>query len=266
MLTSDWVVGFTDGEGSFRIKIQTAKSDKARFMPFYVSLRFSISQAEKSMVEQIQSFFGLGKVRENLTHRGNYEFEVSRLKEIIMIRGFFRTHPLQTTKQQLRYQQWSKALDIILANQHLTEKGLLRIAKLREGMITAKSKSRLGKLTYRYDMMVKTITSFFSFDDKRNWTTEDIEFLKRNFPSKQTLEIASILNHSYQSVIQMARLLQLKKNTRLFAKNLWRPEEIIFLTENYSKLSKREIADNLKRPISSVYFKGKELGMAKALV
>lgn len=57
--------------------------------------------------------------------------------------------------------------------------------------------------------------------DKKRWTEEDIEFLKANFDTLSTKELADRLGTSESSVNNKLRRLKLKRNIR------WTPEMII---------------------------------------
>lgn len=263
-LNSNWVVGFVDGEGSFQATLLKSKG-LDHFLPYSVCLKFAVSQAgDRTLLTDIQQFFGSGKVRENLTHKGNFELRVTRPRDLKPIRDFFQKHPLKTMKQRYRFRLWSQILDMVLMDTHFTEDGLLKIAKLREKMNLIPF-VRLGRLKYRYEDIKNDIKSFFKSLREDVWTEEETDFLKRNYVSMRALEIARKLKRSYHSVVYMARELNLQKRTCLFSKNLWREEEIQFLKENYFKLTKQAISQKLGRTKPSVYSKARKVGIQRLL-
>jgi len=57
--------------------------------------------------------------------------------------------------------------------------------------------------------------------DKRTWTSEDMEFLKANFGTMSTKELAEKLGITESSVNNKLRRLKLKRNVR------WTPDKIL---------------------------------------
>lgn len=83
MLTSEYVVGLIDGEGSFNVRVnRTLRRAK-------VELRFSVKlrHQDKRVLYALKSFFGCGNVYIQRDKRKNhslcYRFEVQNRKEII---------------------------------------------------------------------------------------------------------------------------------------------------------------------------------------
>jgi len=97
-----WIVGFTDGEGTFsvsKIKNPTTKSGYQYFPEFV------ISQGEKSLnaLKQIRKYFKCGNIyvnRRNDDHRENlYRYCVRSRKDLNeKIIPFFQKHKLKTAK------------------------------------------------------------------------------------------------------------------------------------------------------------------------
>lgn len=73
----------------------------------------------------------------------------------------------------------------------------------------------------------------------RKWTDEEIEYLKENYSSKSSKEIAAYLGRTSHAVQNMAR----QHNLR--ATRYWSDEKKKFLTENYGKYSNKELAEML---------------------
>ena len=83
MLRADYVLGLVDGEGSFNVRINTHKR-RAKIEPkFSLKLRYQ----DRRVLEQLQTFFGCGKVYIQRDSRVNhslcYRFEVQRMKDIL---------------------------------------------------------------------------------------------------------------------------------------------------------------------------------------
>ena len=99
MLNKNYVIGLVDGEGSFNVRVNH-KNRNHKNRRAQVELRFSLKlrNQDKEMLEELQKFFGCGKVyiqrdkREN--HSLCYRFEVQNKKEIIeKIIPFFEANP-----------------------------------------------------------------------------------------------------------------------------------------------------------------------------
>ena len=94
MLTSDYIVGLVDGEGSFSVRIPNAKRRAKVELTFSLKLRHQ----DKAILEELKQFFGCGNIyiqrdkREN--HSLCYRFEVHNKKEVIdKIIPFFEKNP-----------------------------------------------------------------------------------------------------------------------------------------------------------------------------
>ena len=93
-MEKEYVLGLVDGEGSFNVRVNRQRR-RAR-----VELRFSLKlrHQDKEMLDELQRFFGCGKVYIQNDRRANhslcYRFEVQNKKEIIeKIIPFFEQNP-----------------------------------------------------------------------------------------------------------------------------------------------------------------------------
>ncbi len=83
MLNKEYVLGLVDGEGSFNVRVNRQRR-RAR-----IELKFSLKlrHQDKEMLNELQKFFGCGKVYIQRDKRANhslcYRFEVQNKKEII---------------------------------------------------------------------------------------------------------------------------------------------------------------------------------------
>ena len=83
MLEKEYVLGLVDGEGCFNVRVNRQRR-RAR-----VELKFSLKlrHQDKEMLDELQRFFGCGKVYIQNDKRANhslcYRFEVQNKKEII---------------------------------------------------------------------------------------------------------------------------------------------------------------------------------------
>ena len=129
-LDSSWIVGFTDGEGCFYISIN--KIHKMS-LGWQVLPEFRIVQHEKdeSVLYQIKNYFGFGNVKINRKdhHGTRKEFRVRGLENLNKIVKFFERNSLKTSKKK-DFKIFSEVIKMINNKEHLTKKGLEKIAEL----------------------------------------------------------------------------------------------------------------------------------------
>ena len=140
-----WIVGFVDGEGSFLISIFRNKTTKLGWQVFP---EFVITQGAKSLkaLEEIQKFFGSGKIfinrRHDNHHEDTYRFCIRSIKELHeRIVPFFEKYPLRTMKLE-DFKKFKRVLNLMGKGVHLKGSGLESIKKIassmnRKGVITS---------------------------------------------------------------------------------------------------------------------------------
>lgn len=82
----------------------------------------------------------------------------------------------------------------------------------------------------------------------KNYTNEEINYIKDNFENMTTKQLASNLNKKESSIYNAIRKLELKKQTH----KPWSEEENDFLKENYLNMTNSEIAKKLGRSFNSI--------------
>jgi len=128
---SPWfITGFTDAEGSFYASIIKDKTYKTGWQ---VRLFFSIGlhKKDKALLEEIQKFFGVGKVY--LKNKDVVNYAVWQVKDLQVIREHFEKYPLITKKHE-DFVLWSKILDLIQKKEHITVEGLKSIVAIRASL------------------------------------------------------------------------------------------------------------------------------------
>lgn len=103
MISADYIVGLTDGEGCFYVNVRDRNS---RWSPkvethFYIKLR----EDDKELLEQVKQHFGCGGVYFQNEKRPNhaccYRFEIHSHRDITeVLIPFFEKHPLLSSKKQ----------------------------------------------------------------------------------------------------------------------------------------------------------------------
>lgn len=92
---------------------------------------------------------------------------------------------------------------------------------------------------------------------RRNWTSEEVEYLKAHYPEQDISELSSVMGRSTDSVNQKLKRLGLKEVTTPY--KAWTEEEIQFIEQNYSSLGSERTAKKLGRTRGSVKRKAEQL-------
>lgn len=94
----------------------------------------------------------------------------------------------------------------------------------------------------------------------RNYTNEDIEYIKNNYNKLTVKQIAEILSKSENSIYNAIRKLGLKKQVH----KSWSDADNIFLKENYLNMSNSDLAKALHRSFNSVSAQLDRLNLVRA--
>ena len=129
-LDEKWIIGFVDGEGCFHVGINKQQKMSLGFQ-ILPEFRVVQHQRDKKILFEFKKYFGFGKICKN--HDDRKEFRVRGIKNLNSIVKFFKTHTLKTTKQK-NFELFSKVIEIMNKNEHLTKKGFERIIKISSTM------------------------------------------------------------------------------------------------------------------------------------
>ena len=129
-LHTQWVAGFTSGDGCFKVSIRESKLCKAGGR---VVLVFILTQHNRDefLLNSMVNFFGCGQT---FKYKNYAEYKCQSFQhnyEIIL--PFFQKYPILGIKF-LDYLDWCKVAEMIKNKSHLTEEGLYQISKIRGGM------------------------------------------------------------------------------------------------------------------------------------
>lgn len=125
-----FITGFTDGEGSFYFSIVRCKTC---ITGWSVIIGFNLvaanNPANLKMFSFLPQFFGVGKI---IFAKDNsyFRYVVNGLTDCLILRNHFINYPLLSYKL-VHFKLWCQVLDILLAKEHLTLKGLLKIIALK---------------------------------------------------------------------------------------------------------------------------------------
>ena len=138
IVTHDYVVGLTDGEGCFYVQVRT--SDRYR-LGATVHLHFHIKMKaeDKPLLEKVKNTLDCGEVYFQPENRSNhcqcYRFSVSSHTDIIQkVIPFFQRHRLQSVSKVKNFDLFCQIADLIQQKKHLEQSGLDKIRNIKAQM------------------------------------------------------------------------------------------------------------------------------------
>ena len=110
MLTPDYIVGLTDGEGCFLAQIRT---DYRIVLRYFITQRFD----NKELLDKVYEYFKIGyvyrKFQGNDKKKMTYVYEVTKQDDIQhVIIPFFRSFPLQGVKKR-SFENFARIAEIV---------------------------------------------------------------------------------------------------------------------------------------------------------
>lgn len=138
MLSADYIVGLTDGEGCFYVNVGRDKRyPNARSQVethFYIKLR----EEELPLLREVQKSLGCGYIYLQKETRPNhsqcYRFEINSQRDIhSILLPFFSQHQLRSRKKE-DFKIFQKIALMVKEKRHLTEDGLQKILRLKSAM------------------------------------------------------------------------------------------------------------------------------------
>lgn len=124
-----YIVGFTDGEGSFNVSF---KREISYGIGWKVALSFNISQRDEEILRFIQSCFGCGTIRFRKDGVGYFEVRSLSAVQSVVI-PFFNRYSLKSKKKK-DFEVFKSIVHLVQTKQHLTYSGMEKILLLREPM------------------------------------------------------------------------------------------------------------------------------------
>lgn len=138
LLSNEYVVGLTDGEGCFYINIWKSPAYRAGSA---VQLHFHVKMQERDreLLEMVRNTIGCGEVYFQKEQRANhcqcYRYTVSSKKDILnTVIPFFKHYPLQSATKRSNFDLFCKAADLVKEGKHLTAEGISEIRVIKAGM------------------------------------------------------------------------------------------------------------------------------------
>lgn len=124
-----FVSGFVDGQGTFQLSLLKSKKLKTGW-EVQPGFKIELHSKDFELLRLIRDFFRVG----NLRLAGDRAiYTVRSLKDHMVILNHFDKFPL-ITKKQVDYKLFKTALHLIIAKEHITEKGLREIVSIRASL------------------------------------------------------------------------------------------------------------------------------------
>ncbi len=137
-LSSEYIVGLTDGEGCFYVQLTRSQAYKAGYL---VQLHFHIKlQArDKNVLEKIKQTLNCGNVyfqkEQRKNHTECYRYTVSSKQNVLNILiPFFMKNKLQTVSKQNNFKLFCQIASLVKKDEHLTKNGVKKIKFLKSQM------------------------------------------------------------------------------------------------------------------------------------
>ena len=138
MVSNEYVVGLTDGEGCFYVNV--GKSSRYR-AGYRVQLHFHLKMQERdqSLLEKVKNTIGCGAVYFQKEQRANhcqcYRYTVSAERDIQeIVIPFFTKYPLQSASKSASFKIFCQIASLVKEGKHLTLEGLEKILALKSRM------------------------------------------------------------------------------------------------------------------------------------
>ena len=131
-LDGNFIAGFTDGEGCFRVRISKSSERKTGWKVEAI-FQIGLHKKDLAILQLIQKAFGgIGSISK-MSKKG-VMFKVSSIKNLNeIIIPYFMRYPLLTSKQ-VNFELLKKVVDLINKKEHLTREGIQKIVAIRASM------------------------------------------------------------------------------------------------------------------------------------
>lgn len=144
MLTPDYIVGLTDGEGCFLVQIRT---DYRIVLRYFITQRFD----NKELLDKVFDYFKIGyvyrKFQGNDKKKMSFVYEVTKQDDIQnVIIPFFKAYPLQGIKRN-SFERFARIAKIVKNRQDtrkLNEKELKEVWNLKLTMNTLHNELKIN--------------------------------------------------------------------------------------------------------------------------
>ena len=155
LIKSGWIVGFIEGEGCFSIGFikQPNRLHRSGYKTgLQVWHEFAVTQGASSFsaLEEIRSFFGVGKIYLNKRYDNHkehlYRYVVRKREDLLrVVIPFFSSQTMRTVKKK-QFERFVKVLRMMQRSEHLSREGLETILHIAQQMNVKKDRGDLIKI------------------------------------------------------------------------------------------------------------------------
>ncbi len=138
MVSPDYIVGLTDGEGCFYVLVRPPYNRKGGAM---VQLRFfiKVQEEDKEMLEKVRDALGCGSVYFQHETRANhvqcYRYTVGSHRDIFgKIIPFFQTYSLQSVSKAKNFKIFCDVANLVKRGAHHNKEGVEQVQRLKSQM------------------------------------------------------------------------------------------------------------------------------------
>lgn len=140
MLSADYIVGLTDGEGSFTVYPRPPGGSRGG-KSYKIECHYYLKLQEDDLIllKKVKEFFGCGAIYFQRDKRKNhsdcYRYEISDFQKIAgKVIPFFLKHKLQSKSKKNDFRLFCKIFKMVQKQQHFTKMGLTKIIELKSQM------------------------------------------------------------------------------------------------------------------------------------
>ena len=134
-----YLSGFVEGEGSFNVSFRKKSDYKVGWQ---VVLSFNVSQKDITVLRILKDKLSCGIIKQR-KRDGLFSYDVTNSVAILnQVIPFFEKYPLLSKSKRDNFLIFKKISNKVGFKDHLTEEGLIEIAKLRESLNKGKGRTR----------------------------------------------------------------------------------------------------------------------------
>lgn len=138
MLSADYLVGLTDGEGCFYVHVRSRQNNSPQANRVDTHFYIKLHEDERGLLDKVKQAFGCGAVYVQKERRSNhsqcYRFEINAKRDIYnVVVPFFEKHPLQSRKQK-SFEIFREIALMVRNKEHKTPEGFKKIRELKSQM------------------------------------------------------------------------------------------------------------------------------------
>ena len=136
IVSADYIVGLTDGEGCFYVLVKPPYNQKGGGLvqlSFFIKLR----EDDRELLEKVKNTFGCGSVyfqhETRRNHTQCYRYTVNSHRDIIgTVIPFFQHHLLQSVTKRRTFDIFCRIAELVQEGKHHDREGIMKIKFLKE--------------------------------------------------------------------------------------------------------------------------------------